>query len=329
MPGGRPQAKYSQALRLFKIYEMLQHRSQITIPELMNEFEINRRTVQRDIAVLTEAFAVEEGERTSGNEKTFKLKAGMRTETLKLTLSEMLALYMGRNMFAFTKGTELKGAMDSLYDKLQARLCARNAEVKSALPKKLYCTAGFPKKYRASADVLNDLLSGLIDERKVEIVYASPGQEPYKDVVHPYTLVVHNHALYLIAYSEQAQAKRMYAVERLRKAKWLREQSFEYPAKYDPSRELDPAFGITTGYPATRVRLLFSADAAPYIAARQWHKSMHMKKRRGGRLEVSMKVSPGEELVHWLTGYGDGVKVLAPKQIRDEVRGRHRAALRQ
>lgn len=64
MPGGRPAVQYSQALRLLKIVEMLQHRRHLTIPQLMAEFDINRRTVQRDIAALTEVYAIEEGERT-------------------------------------------------------------------------------------------------------------------------------------------------------------------------------------------------------------------------------------------------------------------------
>jgi hypothetical protein len=131
--------------------------------------------------------------------------------------------------------------MDSLYDKLQARLTACNAGVRDKLPKKLFCTAGFPKVYRAHAETLNDLLTGLIDERKVAITYSIPGRKPYNDVIHPYTLVVHNYALYVIAFSEHARDKRMYAVERIKKAKWSRDLGFDYPAKYDPRSASAPA----------------------------------------------------------------------------------------
>ena len=94
---------------------------------------------------------------------------------------------MGRNMFNFTKGTDLKTAMDSLYGKLQARLGSRNAAVRDKLHRKLYCTAGFPKSYAAKDDVLNDVLTGLVDERKLAIKYAVPGRTGYDDIVHPYT----------------------------------------------------------------------------------------------------------------------------------------------
>ena len=327
MPGGRPKAQYSQALRLLKIWEMLHHRAQVTIPELMSEFGINRRTVQRDIAVLTENYDIEEGERTSENEKTFRVRPTARLETLKLTVMEMIALHMGQNMFAFAKGTELADAMRSLYEKLQSRLSARNVELRGMLPKKLYCTAGFPKRYEGAEDVLNDVMTGLLDERKVSITYRPPGRRAYDDVIHPYTLIAHNNALYVVAHSDHAAARRMFAVERIVSATWRKGEAFEYPADYDPASVLEPAFGISTGPEAVRVRLLFDAGIAPYVSSRQWHSSMATTQRRDGRLEVTMRVAIGEELLHWLTGYGGAVEVLGPPELRQRVRDRHQKAL--
>ena len=40
-----------------------------------------------------------------------------------------------------------------------------------------------------------------------------------------------------------------------------------------------------------------------------------------------MKVSAGEEILHWLSGYGGAVRVLSPKWLRDEVAERHKEAL--
>lgn len=328
MPGGRPKKKYSQAQRLLKIWDMLHHRGQVTIPELMREYGVNRRTVQRDLAALTESYAIEEGDRTPDHEKTFRVRPTARLETLKLTVTEMVALHMGQNMFAFTRGTQLADAMSSLYEKLQARLCARNVELRRLLPKKLYCTAGFPKTYGEADDVLNDMLTGLLDEEKVGVTYRPPGRTAYQDVIHPYTLVAHNHALYVIAHSERAGARRMYALERIQASERRKDERFAYPDDYDPSRELGPAFGISTGAAPTRVRLLFAAEVAPYVAARQWHASQVTTARADGSLEVAMEVGVTEELLHWLTGYGGAVQVLSPRKLREQVRARHREGSR-
>lgn len=327
MAKGRPKAQYSQALRLLKIVEMLQHRRRVTIGDLMETFQINRRTVQRDIGVLNELYSIEEGERTPQGEKTFQLRPGSKTDTLRLTLTEMLALYMGRNLFAFMDGTDLKDAMDSLYNKLQTRLCARNATVREALPKKLYATSGFPKSYGASDDVLNAVLTGLIEQRRLNIRYQIPGRRAYNDTVHPYTLVLHNHALYLMCFSERAEARRVLALERIGDCQWRNTGAFEYPQNYDPQSELESAFGISAGTNSQKVRLLFAPNVAPYVQSRRWHPSMTTKVRKNGALEVALQVSVGEELLHWLTGYGPNVKILAPKSLRDAVRERHAAAI--
>lgn len=328
MPGGRPKQQYSQALRLLKIWERLHIRTHMTIPQLVAEFSVDRRTIQRDLTALMEHYAVEEGERTENGEKTFRLKPTARVEPLKLTVNEMLALYMGKNMFSFTRGTQLSAAMDSIYDKLQARLCDKNVQVRDKLPKKLYCTTGFPKRYADTDDVLNAVLTGVLKENKVAITYRIPNKPSYQDTIHPYTLVAHNNAFYVVAHSELAGEQRMFGLERIIEAEWKKNEPFEFPAAYDPSRHFEAAFGITAGGARTNVRLVFTPEVAPYVQARQWHPSQRLKPRRDGGLELAMSVGVGEELVHWLTGYGGNVRVCSPKWLRLAVNERHAAGVR-
>jgi len=232
---------------------------------------------------------------------------------------------MGQNMFAFTTGTPLAEAMESLYEKLNARLSNHDEQLRGMLPRKLYCTAGFPKTYAGSDEVLNQVLTGILHDSKVAVTYRPPRKRAYDDVLHPYTLVVHNHALYVLAHSEHAGALRRLAVERIVEARRLKEP-FVYPDDYDPARELGDAFGIGGGEPV-RVRLLFDAALAPYVGARQWHPSMTSAPRSDGRLEVTLEVGLTEELLHWITGYGGGVEVLEPMELREQVRERHRLAV--
>lgn len=106
-----------------------------------------------------------------------------------------------------------------------------------------------------------------------------------------------------------------------------RNDAFDYPADYDPAEALGSAFGISAGQAPQRIRLLFAPELAPYVTSRQWHSTMRTKTRRDGQLEVTMEVTIGEELVHWLTGYGGKVKVQSPKGLREEVMSRHHEAL--
>ena len=46
---GRPKAEYSQAMRLLRMHDLLHHRQYVTIPQLMEQFSVDRRTIQRDV----------------------------------------------------------------------------------------------------------------------------------------------------------------------------------------------------------------------------------------------------------------------------------------
>ena len=71
--------------------------------------------------------------------------------------------------------------------------------------------------------------------------------------------------------------------------------------------------------PATRVRILFDARWAGYIAERTWHPSQSLTPRERGRVELAMEVGGIDELRTWILSFGDGALVLEPAALRDAV----------
>ena len=150
--------------------------------------------------------------------------------------------------------------------------------------------------------------------------YRKPNSAPRADILHPYTLVVHNNTLYLIAYCERHAAIRTYALDRLLSAEWLRGQTFPYPADYRPQQYLDQAFGITVGSPVL-VRLKVSDEVVDYFRLRRWHHSQRMDEGDPGQTYVSLFVPPTAELLSWLLSFGDRIEVLEPVALREKLRG--------
>ena len=318
---GRPKAQYSQASRLFRMYDLLQQRQYVTIPQLMELFAVNRRTIQRDLAVLVDALQIEEDGRTRENEKRFRLTSGRRTDALRVTTGEMLALYMGRNLFAFTEGTELKRSIDALFEKLSTRLASRRDSVHQELPKKFYCTLGSPRSYVSADGALDDVVEGLLNQQRIQITYTRPGKNAYADVIAPYTLVAHNHALFVVAHSQHAKAVRVFALERISESE-ITDATFEPPADYEPTTYFSGSFGIAAGAAPERVVIRFAPKVAPYIKARSWHPTLKTREVNAGELEIEMQVAIGEELLHWICGYGSSAKVVEPSTLRDAIRDR-------
>ncbi len=315
---GRPKSEYSQAMRLLRMHDLLHHRQFVTIPQLMEQFGVDRRTIQRDLNVLQDAVAVEEDGRTPGNEKRFRAASTKKVEMFRITMGEMIALYMGRNVFAFTEGTDLKSSIDSLYDKLSVRLSSKRDNVRAALPKKFHCTVGSPRSYKSAEGVLDDIVEGIVADRRLAITYSRPGKKPYKDTLDPYTLVLHNHALFVVGRSEYADDVRMFAVERIATTE-LSDATFVMPADYDPSKFFSGAFGIIVGEEPSEVVVRFEAKVAPYVRARTWHPSMKLEDGKDGSVEVSLRVGITEELLHWICGYGKSATVVSPSALAARV----------
>ncbi len=315
---GRPKAEYSQASRVLRMYELLHHRPYVTIPQLMERFGVDRRTIQRDLVVLEDMVAVEEDGRTPENEKRFRAAATRRVEMLRITMGEMIALYMGRNVFAFTEGTELKRSIDTLYDKLSLRLASRRDNVRAALPKKFFCTVGSPRSYAGADGVLDDVVEGILNDRRIAITYQRPGKKAYVDTIDPYTLVLHHHALFVVARSEYAKAVRTFALERVATSETT-DETFVVPDDYDPQQFFSSAFGITVGDETGEVVVRFDAKVAPYVRGRTWHPTMRVADLGDGGIEVSMHVAQTEELLHWICGYGKSAAVVAPAGLAEKI----------
>lgn len=317
---GRPASKYSQAYRLIKIIELMQSRGQVTVETIALTFGTSRRTAHRDLAVLQESYAVTEGGRLPEGDKLWSLVGPKRGDLLKLSVMELTSLYMGKNLFTFLDGTALKGAIDSVFAKVSHRLASNRPSYRMPLDCKFYCTPGVVKDYAAIDDLLNALITGLLEEQKVEVRYRKPNSAPHTDILHPYTLVVHNNTLYLIAYCERHDAIRTYALDRLLSAEWLRGQAFRYPQEYRPQDYLDHAFGITVGAPAL-LRLKVKPEVVEYFRLRRWHHSQHLDESDPAQAYVSLFVPQSAELLSWLLSFGDKIEVLEPMALREKLRG--------
>jgi len=315
---GRPRGKYSQAFRLVKMMELLQTNRYITVQLLVDKFDVSRRTIHRDLATLQEDYSIKEDGRLPDGQKVWKLTHPDKGEIIKLTVMEMASLYMGKNLFNFTRGTQFKKSIDSIFDKLSHRLASNRKKYTTRLDSKFYCTPGSPKNYESMDDQLNEIVTGLLEEQKVSIVYRRPTQIAENDVIHPWTMVMHNHALYLIAFSETAGKVRTFAVERIQSASWQHGNSFEYPENFNPDEYFSKAFGITVGRPQTII-LKVDPLVVDYFRHRLWHRSQIITNESEFGAMVNLSVPITSELLSWLLSFGDKLEVVEPLILRNQM----------
>jgi len=56
------------------------------------------------------------------------------------------------------------------------------------------------------------------------------------------------------------------------------------------------------------------------VKDRTWHPSQQTVPDKGGRLRMTLTVAATPELVGWLLGFGGGVTILRPQELKAAVR---------
>ena len=99
----------------------------------------------------------------------------------------------------------------------------------------------------------------------------------------------------------------------------LTPHAFQLPLHFDLEAYVGDALRVMRGKPVT-VELLFDKATTARVKDRTWHPSQTTAPEKGGRLRMTLTVAATPELVGWLLGFGGGVTILGPPELKDAVR---------
>ena len=69
------------------------------------------------------------------------------------------------------------------------------------------------------------------------------------------------------------------------------------------------------------IELLVDKEIGTYALNRIWHSEQVVEKREDGSVYVKFETTQKKEVLRWVLGQGHTVKVLAPQELVDEVKG--------
>lgn len=139
------------------------------------------------------------------------------------------------------------------------------------------------------------------------------------DAVHPLAIVQRGALIYLVCMFAGYDDVRTLALHRVQKAELLYE-----PARRNPVFNLDRyiesgQFGFRTG-DAVTLRATFSRGAGEHLYETPLSPDQVLTAGEGGAIELSATVASTRSLRWWLLGFGDGVVVHEPAELREEIK---------
>ena len=311
----------NQLTRQWQLLQLIDRPAGVTVDDAAADLACTVRTIWRDIRVLDEeGFPIYDDPGADGRRSVWRVRDEFKRQLpLKLTLAELAALVMSRELLAPVGASVLGPAVTAAYEKITGVL-SRDA---MALLDRMRQTVGVrllgAKLQAPAADLIPRLQSALVEHRTIRIRYhALQKNEETDRTVDPYHLTYFNGGLYLVGYCHLRKDNRIFAVERMRTLDVSR-TTFKPPADVDVARYLDNALGILRGDLVT-VRVAFAPAVARYLRERLWHPSQQFRELPDGRLEVTLKVADTLEVRRWILGYGVQAEVLEPGSVREALR---------
>ncbi len=316
---GKPAKKYSQAGRLHSIIRLLESRRGLTLDELAEECDVDRRTIHRDLNAMEQAGYTLMTEWSDGKKVYSFLTKSRNLPPITFTLPQLMSLYLLRSLGAHLTGTPFQAEIDELFKSVHSVLPDRHAAHLERIARVSLPLLHGARDYSPSAPFVGDLQKALLQQYRIRLTYTKKGKgEADSYEVDPYTLVFHKGGIYLLGNAHNRSGMRLFALERIRGIEVTR-QRFEIPDSYQPEAHFSSAFGLVSDTPM-KVQVRFSTEIAHSVRDRVWMPGQKVSTDSEGRVVVEFEAAGLMELVSWILSYGMHAEVLEPPSLRKEIK---------
>jgi predicted DNA-binding transcriptional regulator YafY len=198
------------------ICALTSRRRPLTVREMAGEAGVSLKTVRRDLELFRSVgFPLEESTGEYGR-KTWKITGTGGGPPLSFAFDEAAALYLGRRLLDPLAGTPFGEAARSAFQKIRAALGPTALEYLARFASVFHHTGFHTHDYARRNGLIADLQVAIEDGKTVNLLYRSErATRPSYREVHPYGLVQHGGALYLVALDPVAERVKHYKVDRI------------------------------------------------------------------------------------------------------------------
>lgn len=320
--------------RFYKIELLLRSRGSVSFAALREELAVSPATLKRDLQYLRDRLHAPIVYDAHDNGYRFDAGAtarGERHELPGLWFSEHeihALLTMHQLLAGLDDDGVLSRHLQPMLERLQGMLGADASESRELMRRiKVIGTA----RRRVPSRWFELLGSALVQRRRLWLRYFKRSDRSHSErEVSPQRLVHYRATWYLDAWCHASDGLRRFALDAVREARVL-----DAKAKNVPVRELEAAldagYGIYGGGDAKLkwATLLFSAEAAQWVANEEWHPQQKSRHLDDGRYELQVPYADATELTMDILRHGDSVQVVGDKALAAAIGQRLRRAAAQ
>jgi predicted DNA-binding transcriptional regulator YafY len=290
-----------------------------SVSDLSNKVNCHSRTVYRDLEALQIAGFPIYTEKKEGKTFWCILETAKKKAPIPLSLSELMALYFGRDMLNVLKNTIFHDSLKSLFNKIKTTLPAEYISFLEQFEKNIKVGQHPYKLYTGFKDTLNKVNLAVEARKYVDISYFTMSRNKNtRRKVAPYNIWFFDGTFYLVGLCMKREEIRTFAFDRIRTLE-ITEEIFKRPDDFSVEEYMRPSFGVFHGEP-TQVKIWFAPEAAGYVKEKIWHESQIVSDQKDGSVIFDAEVAGIDEIKIWIMGWGAKAKVLEPESLKEEIK---------
>lgn len=298
----------------------------VTAREIMDKlkiegFNVTKRTIERDLQSISTVFPLVSDERDkpygwswSKDAPSFDLPRLSQSEALVLKLSQQYLNKLMPNSMLSQLTPYFDAAEKSLNETSHPSPLAKwHEKIAVAFPGQVLQTPNINR------DVLSIIETGLLEEKRIKIDYASKGVKAESHfTVHPLGIVIRGHISYLVCTVFDYQDIRMLAIHRITKVEILDDAS-NRPENFSINEYASSSVLGFNDNGLIDLVLKFNEDAGIHLYETPINHNQIIEKTNDGYLIVKVTTADNAQLKWWILGFGDQVEVIEPANLRQAI----------
>jgi len=315
--------------RFYKIDHLLKDRKVVSFSALQSSLGVSRATLKRDLDYMRDRFnAPIEYDRELNGYRFGKPRSGPRYELpgLWFNATEVHALLTMLQLLTNLQPGLLDGQVSPLVERLRAILGSGDhswEEISKRI--KIF----LPERREGKAAHFSVIAAALLKRSRLWIRHYNRKEDRETErEISPQRLVHYRDNWYVDAYCHLREDLRSFAADAIRDAV-IRDARAKEVSEAALDEHLASGYGIFAGRKVEWATLKFSAQAARWVSAQNWHPRQRARVEKDGTYILELPYAEDRELVMEILKYGADVEVLAPGALRTRVGDALRLAARQ
>lgn len=310
--------------RMLAIHELLTAGKYPNAQRLARQFEVNPRTIKRDIEFMRDRLELPI-EYDASRRGHYYTKPVEKFPAVKLNEQELFALLVAQKVVAAYQGTAFVQPLQKAFRRLAGLLDDKHPISLGNLDEVLSFRPLGPED--ADVGKFNLLTQAMHQGRAVSFRYRKLAQQQWqRRKIHPYHLAFGEHRWYLIGHDVQRRALRTFVLSRMDDVHLLG-QKFSRPKDFKVEEYLKNSFSVFKGVEDYEVVIEFDPWATDLLRGRRWNPRHEWLELPGGRSRLRLRLDNLEEILGWVLSWGEHAMVVRPNRLIQRLRASAQAML--